>query len=639
MRPRSLLAIWLSLLLVLASAPAAPVGGAQDSGGIDAIRAEYNNLLNLFYRPLDPGDLLQAGWSALGNDAPRRGAAAPGPLPELPADPDEAFNLFANAYLNYLASVPASFTPAQAAADVGNGMADSLREQHTHYLPPAIWRAFLSTVGGGQEMVGTGVRLGSDPAGLIKEVAPGGPAATAGIQAGDVITNVDGRDLAGADTPSMAAALVGPGGSSVTITVDRGDGSHTFVVTRGPFYFPPLETSLLPGAVGYVRLSDFVIAGRTLPNGTELLADLDNRLDDLDAQGAQSLILDLRDNGGGSVQTADEILGRFLPDTVRSIHESDERGHESYDIASGRIHARQLPMAVMINGGSASASEVTAAALRDAHRAILVGQKSFGAVASSELLPLPGGAGMQVAVATASAADSTTPLDGVGVTPDVITTEARTLDDYRSGHDPQLDTAIAALANAPAPPALTLPQPAISPPDLDRLLAEALPGPTDVPTNDRLTSTNQWQRLDYIHPNEVIDQNGGAPDPVALQQALRSRGYQGTVMASYGRQPGDLPTVSINVDLYGSADGAHSSAGTNDLVNLQQPIDAPTQLGDETVAYRGTWLATGSTVLMWRRGRVVLTVTYSDVPGFDRPDTLATIAQLVDSRAQQLSIP
>src|SRR5439155_25303504 len=116
-------------------------------------------------------------------------------------------------------------------------------------------------------------------------------------------------------------------------------------------------------------------------------------------------------------------------------------------------------------------------------------------------------------------------------------------------------------------------------------------------------------------------------------------GYQGTVMASYGGQPGDLPTVSINADLYESPDGAHDSASTNDLINLQQPIAASVQLGDETVAYRGTWLATGSTVLMWRRGRVVLTVTYSDVPGFGRPDTLAAIAQLVDARAEQLTIP
>jgi hypothetical protein len=145
--------------------------------------------------------------------------------------------------------------------------------------------------------------------------------------------------------------------------------------------------------------------------------------------------------------------------------------------------------------------------------------------------------------------------------------------------------------------------------------------------------------MDYIHPNELIDQNGGAPDPLSLQQTLRGRGYQGTVVASYGATPGNLPTVSVSADLYATADGAHSAVATNDLPELQQPIGAPVQLGDETVAYSGMWLVTGSTLLIWRHGRVVYTVSYSDVPGFGRPDTLVNVAQLVDARAQQVNVP
>jgi C-terminal peptidase prc len=437
----------------------------------------------------------------------------------------------------------------------------------------------------------------------------------------------------------LAAALGGTQGSTVNLTIDRGQGPQSYRVTRGRYYFPPLDSSVLPGGVGYLRLSDFVISGTTLPNGTEVLADLDRRLDDLDAQGAQSLILDLRNNAGGSVQTADEVLGRFLPDTVRSVREFDERGHETFDLASGRLHARQLPMVVLINAGSASASEITAAGLRDAHRAILVGQKSAGAVASSELLPLPGGGGLQIAVAAATAPDSNTELDGIGVTPDVPVAESRTLDDYRTGHDPQVDTAVVALANAPAPPAVTPPAFTVSSADLDRLLEPSLPASGELLPNDRLTVTTRWQRLDYLHPNEVIDQNGGSPDPLELQQTLRARGYLGTAMASYGAMPGDLPTVSVNADLYATADGAHDAITSNDARQLQAPIDPPLGAGEETSAYRGTWLATGSTVVIWRRGRVVFTVSYSDVPGFDRPETLAAIVRLVDARAAQLTAP
>src|SRR5207302_6861626 len=196
-----------------------------------------------------------------------------------------------------------------------------------------------------------------------------------------------------------------------------------------------------------------------------------------------------------------------------------------------------------------------------------------------------------------------------------------------------LDVAVAALANAPTPPAGKPAAPAISPAELDRLLEAALPASGEMPTNDRLMMTNQWQRLDYIHPNELIDQNGGAPDPIALQRAMRARGYEGSVFASYGSTPGDLPTVSVNADLYATADGAHTAASTNDLPALQVPIDSPAQAGDETVAYRGAWPATGATLITWRRGRVVFTVTYADVPGFDRLDTVAAITQHVDARA------
>jgi hypothetical protein len=175
--------------------------------------------------------------------------------------------------------------------------------------------------------------------------------------------------------------------------------------------------------------------------------------------------------------------------------------------------------------------------------------------------------------------------------------------------------------------------------ELDAELSGVLPASGDLPTNDRLTATNRWQRMNFVHPNEVIDQNGGAPDPVALQQTMRSRGYEGSVFASYGGTPGDLPVVTIDVDLYATADGAHAAVSTNDVPALQTPIDAPVQAGDETVAYRGGWLASGSTFVAWRRGRTVFTVTYADAPGFDRPETVAAVAQLLDGRARQATLP
>ena len=629
---RALISLALAACLLVAPASAS----AQQDPGLETIRAVYQTMLDLFYRPLDPHTLLQTGWSALQSDASARGATLPPPLPDLPDDPDEAFGVFATAYAQYAASGQSG---SNSAAIVASAIVDSTHEQHTRYLPAQVMQRFLGIVGGGQQAIGLGIKLGSDPAGLITDVAPDGPAARAGLQPGDVILAADGKDLSHADVANLAAALTGPSGSSVALSIDRGDGPQPVTVTRGGYYFPPLDSRLVDGTVGYLRLDDFVISGTSLPNGTEILAELDRRLDDLDAQGATSLVLDLRNNGGGSVMTADQLLGRFLPDTARSVREYDQRGHETYELASGRLHARQLPMAVLINGGSASASEVVAAALHEYGRAVIVGQRSAGAVASSQLFPLPDGGGLQLAVAAATTADTRTALDEVGVTPDVVTSQTRTLADYRSGRDPQIDAAVAALQSAPGPPTEGPPAFALTPAQLDTLIGGILPTSGDIPRNDRLQTTGRWQRLDYLHPNELIDQNGGSPDPLTLQQTMRARGYQGTVLASYGATAGSLPTLSVNADLYASAEGAHSAASTNDLPFLLQPIAPPVQVGDEVVAYRGTWLGTGSTQVTWRRGRVVITVTYGDVPGFERDETLAAAVQLVDARAAQLTLP
>jgi hypothetical protein len=147
MLSRLFLAVVLSLTL---AAPAALPAAAQDTTGLDAIRTTYRLLLELFYRPLEPRDLLHAGWTALGDDADRRGTAAPAPLPPLPAESDAAFDVFAAAYTRYLANLPAGQSPSSAAMNVQSGMAESLSERHTHYLPPAIMQRFLSTVGGGR---------------------------------------------------------------------------------------------------------------------------------------------------------------------------------------------------------------------------------------------------------------------------------------------------------------------------------------------------------------------------------------------------------------------------------------------------------------------------------------------------------
>ena len=151
--------------------------------------------------------------------------------------------------------------------------------------------------------------------------------------------SADGKDLTHADPASLTAALAGPGGSTLTLSIDRGSGPQTVQATRGPYYFPPLDSRMLPDGVGYLRLAEFVISGTTLPNGDEVLADLDRRLDELDAQGAQSLILDLRNNGGGN--THDQILGQLSRENF--LHELVQ-DQSTYPPGSYRdLSLRRLP--------------------------------------------------------------------------------------------------------------------------------------------------------------------------------------------------------------------------------------------------------------------------------------------------------
>ena len=209
---RSLFAISLSLMLLCASV-LSPAAYAQDASGLDAIQAEYHYLIDLFYRPVDPHALLQAGWSALAADATRRGAPAPKALPELPADADGAFATFAAAYSEYVTDLPPSMPVSAAAAAVEMAMANSLQEQHTHFLSPGVMRAFLSTVGGGQSVSRSRRPPGERSArsgdrGGARAVQPRRRASSLATS----ILAADGKDLSHADTPALQAALAGSAG-------------------------------------------------------------------------------------------------------------------------------------------------------------------------------------------------------------------------------------------------------------------------------------------------------------------------------------------------------------------------------------------------------------------------------------------
>jgi carboxyl-terminal processing protease len=538
-----------------------------------------------------------------------------------------------------MASLPPGASMQNLSFALIRGMASSLEDDHTNFLSPSTYSSFLSELGGGDLPVGIGIQTTGAPPWIVTAVAPNGPADAAAIKPGDEIVGADGADLRTASPAAFNSATGGPTGTTHQLSIQRASGTLTMNVTRGTYYFPPLSSRMLDGQVGYIAVDHFADAGLTLPNGTEFLSDFDRRQSDLDAQGATGLILDLRGNPGGDSLAAEELLGRFLPASSETDLRFDNRGHQALGIVAGPMHPVQLPMVVLLNGGSASSSELVASTLKESGRALLVGQRTAGALATSEILPLPQSAGLQVDVAAQVTARTGFQIDGNGFPVDIAVADTRGPSDYRSGQDPQLQAATGALSQAPTPPVAEA-QSTVSKQQLSALLSSYMPPANQMPTNDRLTGAVATETLDLNEPNEWLDTFGfGGRDPHAGQQTLHRRGWLGSHVQNYNLAPLVPPGVSVVVDLYSTADGAHDAVVSNDFPDQQQLIPSPVQLGDESTAARGMWLDLGSAAISWRRGNVVLNVGYGDVPGYERMDTLISITKLVDQIYQANPLP
>lgn len=268
------------------------------------------------------------------------------------------------------------------------GMLATLGDPHTRYLPPDAEAAARSAMEG--EMEGIGV-LVEEVEGRITVVSPfeGSPAGRAGLQAGDVLLAADGVELTGLGLDVAASLIRGPAGTDVLLLIEREGETFEVSVTRDVFEVPSVRGEMLEEGVAYVRLSSF--ANRTAE-------ELDAILDELLAQEPKGLILDLRGNPGGGLEPALDVADAFLNEgivLVERFGSGEERVYRSTDGEAGE----EIDMVVLIDEGSASASEVLAGALRDRGRAILIGVTSYGKGTVQTWHALSNGGGVRITVA------------------------------------------------------------------------------------------------------------------------------------------------------------------------------------------------------------------------------------------------
>ena len=615
--------------------PATPAHAAFEDAapGLRTIHTAYADLLGLSYKHPHPATLLQAGWAEIGAVLPA-GQTLPS-LPQLPDDPDAAFTAFSGAYAALTARYLKSTVNAQPellALACADGMARAVGELHTGV---ALVGAASSSSGG----FGLGIATTGTPP-VVTVIAPDSPAQLAGIRPGDVIVAIDGKPPGDASTNSVRT-LAGAGNGrlpALTLTIQRDGKTFDARVIPGTFPIPTSTSRLLAGGVGYLKLDAFSFKTALQENGLTILTDLDRQLDALDRQGARALILDLRDNGGGDLDTAAALLGRFLPEGTLTVRESDGVGHQITDMVNGSMRAIQLPMIVLVNERSASASELVAAVLKEQQRALLVGTRTAGVLAAARLLPLDQFAALEVGMAAITTVGGTA-IDGAGVPVDLAVPDTRTPDDYRNGRDPQLDAALGAVPRAPAPP-VPQPRPAItSPQAIHRLLAgyapplASLTGADGLPLGVSVPAGN-----DTTDPTELA--YTGAADPRALLQSVRARGWLGRHEQRYGLSGKNLSAaLRLDIDLYRTSDGAAAAIRANDTPNLEQPIAPPVQLGEETRAFNGLWEWLGWQMLSWRYANVTITLAYiGDPASAPRTDLLLAVARQVDALFQRYPV-
>ena len=320
------------------------------------------------------------------------------------------------------------------------GLISGLGDPFSAYFDPQAYKRLQANYNG--QYSGIGIYLSfttSYP--VISGTLPGSPAAQAGLRAGDQIVKVGDKDTKGITADQATALIQGPDGSKVTLEISRAGSTFTVTLTRAEIRVPTVRSAVIAGNVLYVRIYQF---------GADTSADFASALAN-GLPGAVGIVLDLRSDPGGFISSADDVITQFVA-SGETFELRNRSGTVDRHMVGTKHAAPALPLVVLVDANSASASEIVAGSLQVHHRAKLVGTTTFGKGSVQQDFPLADGADIHLTVQRWYLPNGQT-IDHKGLTPDVPVTLANPADMYdvsvpAQGYakDTQLNTALSMLA-------------------------------------------------------------------------------------------------------------------------------------------------------------------------------------------------
>ncbi len=314
------------------------------------------------------------------------------------------------------------------------GMVASVGDPYTLFLTPDDSKKFQDAMSGTLEGIGAQLEMQGEKIVVVTPLK-GSPAERAGLQPKDIIIAVDGQDITGQPLDAVVAKVRGPRGSTVSLTVLRATKKEELTIARESIHVPSIESRSITtkeGNIGYIALHQF--GDGSIDEFKRALVAMPTNI--------TGLVIDLRRNGGGYLEGAVQLTSLFVSNEV--VVRVEHRGENpSEQRTFGEPLQPKLPLVVLIDGATASASEIVAGALQDAGRAKLVGVQSFGKGTVQELIPLPGGGNLRVTVArwkTPKGHD----LSKKGISPDIVI-EFKEGTTFASENDVQLQKALEVL--------------------------------------------------------------------------------------------------------------------------------------------------------------------------------------------------